>query len=471
MKTNLKAREIADRRMDENARLAGGMGAMSAKQNAEALLRRSVMTCLLWEDAYYEKGSTIAKQIKDLIPLVDPKTVRDIAIEARMIQKLRHVPLYLAVLMSELGGEYRKQVASVLTAVINRADELSETLAIYWKDGRKPIGKQLKKGLAQSFLKFDEYRLAKYNRDNVIKLRDVMFMVHPKPETKEQEILFKKLVDNSLEVPDTWEVALSAGKNKKETFERLILENKLGALAFLRNLRNMEDAKVDRDIIKKGFEIINPRWLLPINYLMAYKASPRWSQEIESLMLKGYATSPKLKGKTIIVVDVSGSMGGSISDRSGSSRLDVATAMAIMAREVCEEVVIYATAGHDPLYTHKTKLLPAYRGFALIDLIKKARNELGGGGIFTRQCLEYINEQERGKADRIIIFSDSQDCDYHNKRVPQPFGKTNYIVDVSSHAHGVNYDGIWTAEISGWSEYFIPYIFAMEGMQVAVEEE
>lgn len=471
MKTNEKARLVADSRMDSETRLAGGMGAMAAKQKAEALLRRNVMTCLLWEDAFYQKGSEIAESIKTLVSQVDPKVVRDIAIEARMVQKLRHVPLYLAVQMSEAGGEYRKHVSTVLSTVINRADELAEALAIYWKDGKKPIGKQFKSGLAKSFSKFDEYRLAKYNRDNAIKLRDVMFLVHPKPVGKEQEELFRKLAENELETPDTWEVALSAGKDKKETWERLINEKKLGALAFLRNLRNMEDAGVDRDVIKKGFATINPRWLLPINYLMAFKASPRWMEEIEGLMFRGYATSPKLKGKTAIVIDVSGSMRGAISAKSSSDRIEVATAMAMMAKEVCEEAVIYATAGSDWSRVHKTELLPSFRGFALIGEIQKASSHLGGGGIFTRQCLEYIKEQERGDVDRIIVFSDSQDCDTPAKRVPAPFGKTNYIVDVSSHTHGVNYDGIWTAEIAGWSEYFIPFIFAMEGQHVEVEEE
>lgn len=471
MKTNEKAKLVADYRMDGENRLAGGMGAMSAKQGAEALLRRNVMTCLLWEDAFYQSGSEIARSIKELIPQVAPKTVRDIAVEARMVQKLRHVPLYLAVLMSEQGGEYRKLVSGLLPVIINRADELAEILAIYWKNGRKPIGKQLKVGLANAFLKFDEYRLAKYNRDNVVKLRDVMFMVHPHPMGEEQEALFKKLAEDTLESPDTWEVALSAGADKKATFERLINEGKLGALAFLRNLRKMEEVGVDREVIKKGFETINPRWLLPINYLMAYKASPRWMTEIEKLMFRGYEKAPKLKGRTIIVIDVSGSMGCYISSKSKSDRIEVATAMAMMAREVCEDVVIYATAGSDGANMHKTELLPSHRGFAIIDAIKTASRTLGGGGIFTRQCLEYIKQEERGVADRIIIFSDSQDCDYSAKRVPAPFGKTNYIVDVSSHTHGVNYDGIWTAEIAGWSEYFIPFIFAMEGQQVAVEED
>ena len=471
MKINTKASLVTDYRMDSGARLAGGYGTMAAKQGAEGLLRRNVMTCLLWEDAFYQTGSSIARSIKELIPQVAPKIVRDIAIEARMVQKLRHVPLYLAVLMSEQGGEYRKLVSGLLPVIINRADELAEILAIYWKNGRKPIGKQLKLGLANSFLKFDEYRLAKYNRDNVVKLRDVMFMVHPHPLGEEQEALFKRLAEDTLKTPDTWEVSLSAGADKKATFERLISEGKLGALAFLRNLRKMEEVGVDREIIKNGFATINPRWLLPINYLMAYKASPRWMTEIENLMFRGYNTSPKLKGKTIIVIDVSGSMEGRISNKSDSNRIEVATAMAMMAREVCEDAVIYATAGNDWSHVHSTQIVPAHRGFAIIDAIQKAKHSLGGGGIFTRQCLEYIKQEERGIADRIIIFSDSQDCDVATKRVPSPFGKTNYIVDVSSHTHGVNYDGIWTAEIAGWSEYFIPFIFAMEGQQVAVDEE
>jgi hypothetical protein len=96
---------------------------------------------------------------------------------------------------------------------------------------------------------------------------------------------------------------------------------------------------------------------------------------------------------------------------------------------------------------------------ALADDIK--RDRLGGGGIFTRQCLEFIKGKERETPDRIIVFSDSQDCDIVN-RMPAPFGARNYIVDVSAHSHGISYKGVWTAEISGWSEKFLDYIAATE---------
>jgi 60 kDa SS-A/Ro ribonucleoprotein len=88
-------------------------------------------------------------------------------------------------------------------------------------------------------------------------------------------------------------------------------------------------------------------------------------------------------------------------------------------------------------------------------------SRMGGGGIFTCQCLEFTCQQERERPDRIVVFSDSQDCDLANKQ-PQPFGCRNYIIDISAHQHGINYRGVWTAKISGWSEYFLIYIAAIE---------
>jgi hypothetical protein len=465
MKTNKKA---TDYRVDRSERLAGGYGVYAAKQDAESLLRRSVMTCLLWEDNAYIDGVSIAENIKNLIPQVDPEKVYDIAIEAREKQKLRHVPLFIAREMSKLDA-HKGFVGSLLPKIIKRADELAEFMAIYWKNGKQPISNQVKVGLARAFHNFNEYQFAKYNRDDEIKLRDVLFMVRPNPYQKVE--LFKKIANNELAVPDTWEVALSSGKNKKETWTRLITENKLGALAFMRNLRNMEEVGVSRSVIQNGFDKINPKWLIPLNYFAAAKHAPNWEREIESLMLRGFSQSPKLPGYTIFVVDVSGSMGSAISGKSSFTRLDAATAMALIASESCEHISIYATAGDDARRKHDTKIIRPLRGFALCDIIRKSTGDLGGGGIFTRQCLEYIKERESVKPDRIIIFSDSQDCDYADKQVPNPFGSKNYIVDVSSHSHGINYKGIWTAEISGWSEHFLDYIFVYEGLSVCESEE
>ena len=466
MKTNPKA---DDYREDKAARTAGGSGVYAAAQGAEGLLRRAVLACLLWESNFYEAGNVGAEQIASLIPQVEPEKVAALAIEARREQKLRHVPLFLAREMAR-HETHRGLVGRVLSEVILRPDELTEFLAIYWKDGRQPLSGQVKKGLAAAFGRFNAYQLAKYNRDEKVKLRDVMFLVHPKPEDGKAET-YAQLASDTLPVPDTWEVALSGGADKRETWERLIQESKLGALAFMRNLRNMEKASVSPDVIRLGFAKIKPIWLLPINFISAARAVPGWEREIEDLMLRCLGETKKLAGRTILVVDVSGSMHQGVSAKSEMTPLDISAALAMLATEVCSSIALYATAGNDGTRIHETAGLAPRRGFAIMDQIREAYAHMGGGGIFTRQCLEYIREHEREDPDRIVVFSDSQDCDLPGRQLPAPFGKTNYIVDVSAHTRGINYDGVWTAEISGWSEKFLQYIAALEGQSFGQEQD
>ena len=445
-------------------RLAGGFGMKAARQEDEALLRRSVMSCLLWENNAYIDGESIAQNIANLIPKVNPKVVSDIAVEARFTQKLRHVPLFICREMAKHDG-HKQYVAETLAKVIHRPDEMTEFLSLYWADnGRKTLSAQVKNGLANAFGKFNEYQLAKYNRAKEVKLRDVLRLCHPRPENQVQADLWKRLINDELVTPDTWEVALTNAhteSEKRKVWERLISEGKLGAFAFLKNLRNMINVGVTPSIIRNGLINIKTEMLLPIDFLKAQKYAPAYTRELESAMLKCTSAWQKLPGHTVMVVDVSGSMGCALSSRSEFSRMDAAAAMAVLTGEICESVSIYATAGSDGRRIHSTEKVNPYHGFALSEEILKKAYSLGGGGIFTRQCLEYIKSQENETPDRIIVFSDSQDCDSVN-RIPQPFGKRNYIVDISSHKNGVNYKGVWTAEISGWSEGFLNYISAQE---------
>jgi hypothetical protein len=358
----------------------------------------------------------------------------------------------------------------VLPQIITRADQLTDFVALYFKDGRQPLTNQVKKGLASAFHNFREFHFAKYDREGPVRLRDVLFLCHAKPRDQEEVELYKKIANRTLETPETWEVLLSSGADKRGTFEKLIKGNKLGSLAFLRNLRNMKESKVDYSILKQGFDNLSGNVLLPLNYYAAYKNNPEYSREIEEAMLKSYSSLKKLPGHTVFVVDVSGSMGARISGKSQYSRMEVACALSMLAAELGERVTIYATAGSDAKRIHQTARVANHRGFALVNAILDQVRKLGGGGIFTRQCLEYIKEDMKDETpDRIIVFSDSQDCDIINK-TPKPFGKKNYIVDVSAHEHGINYNGVWTAEISGWSENFLNYVAAYEGVYNELED-
>lgn len=417
-------------------------GAPARYINAEQQLRRSLMACLLWEDTFYEDGISIAERIASLVPLVAPDTVSGMAIEAREKMKLRHAPLWVVREMAK-QPRHKVLVADTLARVIQRADELAEFVALYWKDGRQPLSKQVKKGLAQAFTKFDAYQLAKYNRDGAVKLRDVLFLCHAKPKDAEQEKIWKQLIDGTLPAPDTWEVNLSTGKDKKATWERLLAENKLGGLALLRNLRNMAESQVDESLVFAALDRMKTERILPFRFIAAAKHAPQWESHIERAMLKCLEGKERLPGKTVLLIDVSGSMDWEISAKSDLKRYDAANGLAILARELCEQVAIYS-------FSNSVVRIPDRRGFALRDAITNSQRH---SGTYLGGAVKHINENE--VYDRLIVLTDEQSHD----TVPNPKGK-GYVINVASYKNGVGY-GAWT-HIDGWSEAVIDYIFEYE---------
>jgi len=433
-------------------------GAKATRIDAVLQLRRSVMSCMLWEKEFYEDGKTIAQRIEELVPQVAPATVAQIAIAARNDMHLRHVPLLLVAALAKCKDRGTGLVAYALSEVIQRPDELTEFLAIYWRNGKCSLSGQVKKGLARAFSKFSAYSLAKYNRDEAIKLRDVLFLCHAKPKDGVQAEVWQQLVNGTLATPDTWEVALSAGTTpKKDNWERLLREHKLGGLALLRNLRNMVEAGVSGELIAEGFNHADMSRVLPFRFVAAAKAAPRLEPLIDAVFLKALSQAPKLSGKTVVVIDVSGSMyGGHLSAKSDMSRAHVACALVAITREICADPHIYATAGSDSRRVHKTAEVPARRGMALVDAVYRMCEPLGGGGIFVNQVCAYIQALEH-TADRLIIITDEQDCDMGKAVNPDLswVGQT-YMINVASAKNGVGYHK-WV-HIDGWSEAVLDFI-------------
>jgi hypothetical protein len=417
-------------------------GAPARNISPELQLRRSVLACLLWENQFYEDGVEIAGRIAELVSKVAPEKVAALAIEGRGRMKLRHAPLVLVREMARHKA-YRALVSETLAQIIQRADELAEFVAIYWKDGRVPLSGQVKKGLAAAFPKFDEYQLAKYDRGGPIKLRDVLFLCHAKPRDQAQAEVWKKLVAGALSTPDTWEVALSSGTDKREAWERLLREQKLGALALLRNLRNMRETGVNESLVFSALAAMSTGRVLPFRFLAAARYAPQWERALEEAMLKCVAETEKLPGKTIVLVDVSGSMTAPLSRRSEMRRTDAAYGLAVLLREIAEKVAVYS-------FSDNLVEVPARRGFALRDAIDASQRhnstQLG-------DAVEKLNRNE--KCDRLIVITDEQAHD----QVPAPSGK-GYLINVASYKNGVGY-GKWM-HIDGWSEAVVDYIRALE---------
>ena len=399
------------------------------------------MACFLWEDQFYEDGISISDRIAELIPHVKAEKVQEIAIEAREKMKLRHVPLLLVRHMAKYKT-HKHLVAQTLERVIQRADELAEFVAIYWKDKREPLSAQVKKGLAKAFTKFSAYDLAKCNRDGKVKLKDVLFLSHAKPTNEIQAETWKKLINGTLPPPDTWEVNLSSGKDKKETWEHLISEKKLGGLAFLRNLRNMQEANVDESVLLNGLAEIKTDRILPFRFIAAARFEPQLEPQIEKKMLECLEVQEKLPGRTTLLVDVSVSMEDKLSINSDITRMDAACGVAILCREICEIANVYSFS--DELWE-----IPSRHGFALRDAILGSQEH---SGTYLGEAVRILNETGY---DRLIVITDEQSRD----SVPPPI-KKGYIVNVASMQNGVGY-GPWT-HIDGWSEAVISYIREFE---------
>lgn len=424
-------------------------GGQARKPKAEHQLLRQVATCLLFEDTFYEKGSTIANEIAQTCSEVTPETIAATAILAREDFKLRHVPLFLLVQLDKRRAESRGLLSRTVERVVQRPDEMGELLSLISKEYKgkalkKVISAQVKKGLAKAFRKFSAYQLGKWNRDSEIKLRDVLFLTHPKPKDGEQAEVWKGLVDGNLATPDTWEVSLSAGKDKKATWERLISEEKLGYMALLMNLRNMESAGVERSIVEKALAdgAVGSR-ALPFRFVSAAKAAPQYAQALSDAMVSALSVGEKLKGTTYLLVDVSGSMDEALSSKGQLVRWEAAAALGVLLREVCQ----YAR-----VFTFSTNLMEVHnlRGLGLIQGIAQSQPH---GGTFLAGAMKAL-QKAAPAPDRLIVVTDEQT---HDGAAPLGPTTKGYLVNVAANRPALALDGNWT-RISGFSERLVDYV-------------
>jgi len=428
-------------------------GGPSTKVPPLAQLRRLTMACMLWEDTFYVDGKTVADQIAEVCEKVKVQDLINLAVEVHQKGLLRHTPLFLIV----KALKRKAKCIDAIDTICNRSDQMTELLTLYWKNGRCPIAKQLQKGLAKAFPKFDEYQLQKYNRDTPIKLRDVLFLSHAKPKDEAQKELWSRLISDTLKTPETWETKLSAGEDKKESFEELLRKGKMGKLALVRNLRNMRAAGVPKELVREHL-LKKSRPILPFQFLAAAKMVPQWEDIIDEGMLKTMEEHEKFEGFTIVLVDVSGSMTNKISSKSDITHQDAAAALAILIRSISKEGLICT-------FSDRLVSVPPRNGMALRDAIKASQSNSGTrlGAALTQLNTEY---EKLAKAKRIIVITDEQTSD----RIPQMPVENCYVINTGSYKNGIQNNGQWLT-INGFSEHTIDYIIEVEKSKIVEEKE
>lgn len=497
----------------------GGAPAI-AKMTPIAMLRRTITTCLLWEKNFYESGESVAARVRKLVPQCAPEDVLNLAVEVRKEFYLRHAPMLLVREMARATPEHRKLVKKALVNTINRPDELNEFLSLYWSDNDKSNGKdgktlsaQVKRGLAAAFAKFDKFSLSKWdNKEKEVRIRDVMFYVHAKPKdvsadaskwtaaerkafvaakTKDAEAvrpwaatpgeeLQYMAAQDMLKQEGTWEARMSGGESALDVFTDLIDNDQLHGMAFIRNLRKMKEAKVPMDKIVAYSRKVNLRGVLPHQFITAARYASEYESIIEEMMFRSMTNIDKLPGKTVILVDVSGSMDAALSQnlnqgnlkavkarlakaartnmpqvqQQETTRIDAAAAIAIMARELCEQVEVYT-------FSNRTVRVPDRRGMALRDAIHKSQMHSG------TELIGSVNEvTAKTSYDRIIVITDEQATD--TGRADPHAGSLAYVMNVAPYEYSIAHPKAWVS-ISGWSPQVLRYINEHERQLAAAE--
>ena len=483
-------------------------GAEAFRMTPEMELYTAVVTSALEDSSYEGKPERVAR-ITSLVPKVDPGFVARLAVYARREMNLRTIPMVLLVELARIhNGD--DLVPRAVRGTVLRADEIAELLMCYqWLNPSGDVKKLarlsrgIQNGLKDAFNSFDEYQFAKYDRkDQPVKLRDALFLVHPKAKDEAQQALFDKIAAGTLETPYTWETELSAlGQKEFETpeakaaafkakWEELIESRKMGYMATLRNLRNILEAGVDADHVTQVCDYLSDPGQVrrsrqfPFRFLSAYIEnrkvdSVHTAAVMTALEKAALASAENIAGfgpesSVLLACDVSGSMQSSVSRKSSVQLYDIGLMLAMLLKSRCQTVM-------SGMFGDTWKVVNLPQEGILANTVELRRRE-GEVGYSTNGHLvvDYL-VNTRTRMDKVMIFTDCQLWNSYG-------GKSNirtswlkyremfpeaklYLFDMAGYGQSplrLEEDGVTL--IAGWSDKVFDILDAVEHGSTAIEE-
>ena len=467
----------------------------------EMELYTAVVTCAL-SDKFYESKDDRMERIASLIRQVDPEFVAKLAVYTRTQMNLRSIPMFLIVELAKIhNGD--SLVKRTIEKTVLRADEIMELLMCYQlrnSDGKgikklSKLSRQVQEGLKSAFNRFDEYQFAKYDRSNLeVKLKDALFLVHPKASSPEQQAIFDKIVSGELQTPYTWETQLSELGQKhfatkeekaeavKALWEELIDSGRLGYMALLRNLRNILQANVSPAHIERvASHICDPAKVakskqLPFRFLAAYKelmdvTSVHTSSVLSALEKAVRESVNNLEGfeadtSVLVAADVSGSMFTTISPKSSVMNYDIGILLSMLLKSKCSSVI-------SGMFGDSWKVLNLPQEKILANTIEMKRRE-GEVGYSTNgyAVIDYLIENSI-RMDKVMMFTDMQmwDSRFADKHLQASWNRYRqmypeaklYLFDLAGYGDApvrlVSDDVIL---IAGWSDKVFDVLKAIE---------
>ncbi|WP_327683582.1 TROVE domain-containing protein [Kitasatospora sp. NBC_00458] len=276
-------------------------------------------------------------------------------------------------------------------AVLQRPDEPGDFLALWTARHGRRLPQPVRRGLGDAVRRLYTSRaVLKYDTpSHAFRFADVLELTHPAPARDRpwQGELFRYVLDRRhrpqqavppcgesvlaarqrlallpvaerravLAAPDaadrlaaagmTWEALAGwlQGPLDAAAWEAVIPS--MGAMALVRNLRNFDHASIDdASAALVAARIADPTQVarsrqFPFRFLAAHRAAPgpRWAAALEAALGHSLANVPRLPGRTLVLVDRSGSMFGVPEGRTELTRADAAavfgSALALRAEQ------------------------------------------------------------------------------------------------------------------------------------------
>ncbi|MFK4148985.1 TROVE domain-containing protein [Streptomyces sp. NPDC004065] len=431
-------------------------GGRGQERDARSELFLLAMSNMVGQRTFYESGADrdarFVKLVRELA-VADPSWTAGLLGWLRDEGNLRTASLVGAAeyvkARLDAGATGAPANRQVVASVLRRPDEPGELMAYWTATHGRNVPKPVKRGIADAVRRLYTGRsLLKYDTATKgYRFGDVLNLVHaaPDPDKPWQGELFRYALDRRhhpdtavppasdrvltahralMELPVaerralvtseggaerlaaagmTWEALAGwlQGPMDKAAWEAVIPS--MGTMALVRNLRNFDRAGVCDEVaaqvaarISDPAEVARSRQF-PFRYLAAHRHAPslRWAYPLERALGHSLANVPSLPGRTLVLVDRSGSMfHARMSDRSELTRADAAavfgTALALRAADA--DLVEFGTS---------SRRVPFRTGESVLKVLDRF-GDLGG-----TDTTEAVRRHYRGH-DRVLIVTDEQ---------------------------------------------------------------
>jgi len=414
--------------------------------------RWALLATLLWEGLLRDPTSSLSERLAERAAQIPPAEMAAAAVDAREKLRVRWAALFLTRELARRRGA-GPLVAATLERIVRRADDITDFIALYWAERKQPLTAGIKRGLANAFRNLDAYRLARYDPRSAVRLRDVLFLVHPKPRDAAQAVLWKKLADGKL--PPAGELKDALAREplpekmpaEKLEWETLLRAGKVRGRPLLRHLGEILDAGVDDRLLRAALR--QPiRRERPFAFLRAAKLAPRLADALNRAMLGSAAGLPSLAGPTGLLIDVSRSMHQRTVEPRGLTAVEAAAGIAIELRERAEQLRV-AT------FSSKFVELPPHRGLALRDAILHSQRP---SDTELRRAFRWVAEKRKWwLLERLIVMTDEPAY----PALTQAFTPFAFVNNLGTNRTAAGVAFGWVL-IDGWSERLLDFIPAVE---------